>query len=195
MTETNSDEDNYENANIVLMTEQPSENETFMLEASKSAILDTACTKTVAGEKWFINFCELLDESLLNLVEIFPTTTKFKFGDGKKADAIVKVIIPVKIADKSCKISCELVKENIPLLLSKESLKRAGAILNMQDDKVKIFNVDVQLHLSTSGHYCMEILPEKYDNFDQYNDNFQKVFYLENSLSIKEKEKQVLKIT
>ena len=87
MTETNSAEDNYENANIVLMTEQPSENEIFMLEALRSAILDTAC----------INFCELLDESLLNLVKIFPTTTKFKFSDGKKADAIVKVIIPVKI--------------------------------------------------------------------------------------------------
>ena len=34
----------------------PAVNEFFVVEASKSAAIDTACTKTVAGEKWYQNF-------------------------------------------------------------------------------------------------------------------------------------------
>ena len=50
------DVDKYEEVNIVLMTEDLDKNESFVVEASKSAVIDTACTKTVAGEKWFSNF-------------------------------------------------------------------------------------------------------------------------------------------
>ena len=34
----------------------PAVNEFFVVKASKSAAIDTACTKTVAGEKWYQNF-------------------------------------------------------------------------------------------------------------------------------------------
>ena len=40
-----------EECNIVLMTENISKQETFVMEASPSAATDTACTKTVAGEQ------------------------------------------------------------------------------------------------------------------------------------------------
>ena len=39
-----------------------------------------------------------------------------------------------------------IVKENIPLLLSKSSLKNAGTILNMQLDKAVMIDQDIQLH-------------------------------------------------
>ena len=45
------DEDSSEEINIVLITEEDDKSEIFVAEASKSAVTDTACTETVAGEK------------------------------------------------------------------------------------------------------------------------------------------------
>ena len=45
-----------EEVNIVLMTENITNNEILVLEASESAVTNTACTKTVAGEQWFVGY-------------------------------------------------------------------------------------------------------------------------------------------
>ena len=37
------------------MIENISKQEIFMMEAASSAVIDTAYTKTVAGEHWFVN--------------------------------------------------------------------------------------------------------------------------------------------
>ena len=37
------------------MTENISKQEIFMMEAASPAVIDRACTKTVAGEHWFEN--------------------------------------------------------------------------------------------------------------------------------------------
>ena len=42
--------------NIVLMTENLNKNKIAVAETSKSAIIDTAWTKAVAGAKWYQNF-------------------------------------------------------------------------------------------------------------------------------------------
>ena len=44
------------------MTEDIAKSEVFGAEASKSAVIDTACTKTVAGQIWFENFKSNLTE-------------------------------------------------------------------------------------------------------------------------------------
>ena len=49
--EVESVEDEFEEINVVLMTEEVDKNEIFVAEASKAAVVDTACTKTVTGEK------------------------------------------------------------------------------------------------------------------------------------------------
>ena len=49
-----------EQVELVLITEELDKHKIFVAEASKSAVLDTACTKTVAGVTWFNNFVETL---------------------------------------------------------------------------------------------------------------------------------------
>ena len=49
------DDGSSEEISIVLIAEEDNKSEIFVAEASKSAVIDTACTKTVAGEKWFKN--------------------------------------------------------------------------------------------------------------------------------------------
>ena len=58
------DNDLFEEANIILITENLLKSEIFVAEASKSTVIDTACTKTVAGEQWFNNFMSNLTENV-----------------------------------------------------------------------------------------------------------------------------------
>ena len=90
---------------------------------------------------------------MLNEIEIYASTTPFKSGDGKKVLSFQKVIFPVNIENKSCRISCEIVKETIPFSLRKLSMKWAGAIKNMQKVKATVFDTEIDQHLSKNGHY------------------------------------------
>ena len=53
------------------------------------------------------------------------------------------VIFPVVIADKKCKIKAEIVKEIIPLLLSKSSLKKAQTVIDLDNDKASILGKEI----------------------------------------------------
>ena len=56
-----SSDDNSEEINIAFITEND-KSEIFVAEASKSEVIDTACAKTVAGEKWFKSYTSNLTE-------------------------------------------------------------------------------------------------------------------------------------
>ena len=56
----------------------------------------------------------------------------------------------------------DVVSENIPCLLSKTALKRAGAILYLHEDKINIFGKDITLDTTSSGHYAISL-----DNVEQ----------------------------
>ena len=85
------------------MTENITNEEILVLEASKSAVIDTACTKTVAGEQWFVNYKSNLTADSIKNIKIFQSNTKFKLGDGEQVSAVKKVIFPAKIAEKYVK--------------------------------------------------------------------------------------------
>ena len=61
----------------------------------------------------------------------------FKFGDGNKLNSLYKVILPCVIADIEVSIITDVVNSDIPLLLSKDTMKRAGTCLNFEDDTAK----------------------------------------------------------
>ena len=153
--------------------------EIFVAEACKSAVIDTACTKTVTGEHWFHNYLDSLSPQHLQEVEILTSNTPFKFGDGRMVKANKRAIIPATIGDRNCKIETEIVSENIPLLLSQTSMKKAGAVIDMVADKATIFDKEIDLCSSTSGHYCIDIKPN-----DIKDDNLsvaQQVLLLQNT--------------
>ena len=68
--------------------------------------------------------------------------------------------LTVKIGDKSCKLETEIVEANVPLLLSKSSLKKAGTLIDMKSDKARMFDKEVDLHQSSNGHYCIDVFPK-----------------------------------
>ena len=81
-------------------------------------------------------------------IQEFTSETEFKFGDGKVAASEKSVVIPCNIAGKNVSLKTELVKSEIPLLLSKESMKAAESKIDFVNDRiylVKIFTYTLQL--------------------------------------------------
>ena len=71
-----------------------------------------------------------LDETLKKQVQVSSSSTGFTFGDGRKVYPTKKVQVPVMVAGKMNKIAADVIAEGIPLLLSKNSLKKADTIID-----------------------------------------------------------------
>ena len=110
-----------------------------MTESFGAAILDTACTSTVCGTKWLFDYIEFLSSKEKTQVYEKNSDRIFRFGDGSKVKAVKNVVIPATIGDKQCKISTDIVDLELPLLLRKASLKKANAVINLENDEAHVW--------------------------------------------------------
>ena len=74
-------------------------------------------------------------------------------------------------------------------MLSKSSLKKAKAVVDTANDKIAIFDKEINLYFSTSGYYCINIPPT-----EREKENYEKVLILEKDLPNKEKKSQIIKM-
>ena len=66
------------------------------------------------------------------------------------SNKIVK--IPATIWSKNVMIEANVVNNDIPLLLSRDSMKRANMIVNFNTDKAVLFGEEVSLHSTKCEH-------------------------------------------
>ena len=81
----------------------------------------------------------------------------FKFGSGKLIKSLKRVTVPTCIAGKNIDLTTDVIEADIPLLLSKEAMKKSNPRINFANDKIHIFDVEIPVHFSSSGHYCIPI--------------------------------------
>ena len=63
----------------VLITEDLDKNTIFVVGTSKAEAINTVCTKTVAGDKWYNNFRNSLHNDFKAKIENLTSETVFKF--------------------------------------------------------------------------------------------------------------------
>ena len=122
-----------------------------------SAVLDSACTSNVTGERWLQCYIDSLDDKDREQIVYSEGSKMFKFGGGEKLPSIQKVVIPAVLADKAIKIETDVVQSDIPLLLSLSSMKKAGLKLDLENDEAEVFNKKIALDYTPSGHYCVPL--------------------------------------
>lgn len=106
------------------------------------AVLDSACSQTVAGEIWFNVFFDTLNGRDKRLVETVRSNRIFCFEDGVEVRAIKTVKFPVTIGGiRGIRgyIEADIVKNDVPLLLSHKSMKTAGILLNFKKRQLSHF--------------------------------------------------------
>ena len=126
-------------------------------EAINCAVLDTACTSTVCGQKWFQCYLSTLPDGEMMKIQQTKGQKVFKFGGGEVLQSLLFCELPCNIAGKDVVIEVDVVKSAIPLLLSLKSLKKANAKLNIEKDTAEFFGTEVPLNFTSSGHYCIPI--------------------------------------
>ena len=108
------------------------------------AVLDSACIESVAGEAWTNAYLDTLTDKQRQQVEVLPSNVYFRFGDGNDviSDKVVK--FPAVLGNQKVFIEANIVANEISLLMSKSSMKKAQMIINFVDDTAKILGNQVK---------------------------------------------------
>lgn len=123
------------------------------------AVIDTACSRTVAGRNWVSKYLNSLNDTWRKKIIRHPSAIWFKFGDDNKLKSNEKIVLPIAIGGRECTLDVEILDTNIPLLLSKTTLKRAKTTIELDTDNVTMFGVKILIKTSLAGHYCIDVNP------------------------------------
>ena len=120
-------------------------------ESLNCALVDTGCTSNVCGINWLNCFMDTLPEDVI--VEESHSNKSFAFGPGPEYSSLKQINLPVNIGNANGFIRTDVVEADIPMLLSKSSLKEAQAQLDFVNDTLTLNGRAVQLCHTSSGHY------------------------------------------
>ena len=129
----------------------------LVYETLACAVIDSGCTKTVVGRNWVNCYRDTLDDKELRMMTSEKCQTPFRFGDGEEVKSYEKIKIPGCIGKSRILIEANIVDKDLPLLLSKASMKKAGAMLDFKNDKMVFNGEAIDLFETKSKHYCVPL--------------------------------------
>ena len=131
---------------------------TFLMgETVNKALLDTGASSTVCGAKWMKNFEDSLTPDEREQICDVEEKKSFRFGDGKSVASCTKKKIPVTLCGKDILLETHVVENDVPLLLSRVSMKKMGMKIDNQNDKIFAFGGEEDLIITQSGHMVVPI--------------------------------------
>ena len=87
------------------------------------AVADSGCEQAVSGVNWMTNYYNHLNDQDKEDVQIYPSSSSFKFGPGPLFMSQGVVVMPAYIAGFRKEIAFDIVSADVPLLLSLQNLK------------------------------------------------------------------------
>ena len=133
--------------------------EQMVAETLSCAVIDSGCTSNVCGQNWLKCYLDSLPSS--SQLDESSSIKSYQFGAGKSYPSLKKVNIPVNIGGQTGQILTDVVDCEIPLLLSKSSIKAAEGQLDFVNDTITLFGTEIDLQHTSSGHYCIPISPKQ----------------------------------
>ena len=138
-------------------TSNTSDLKSLVSETWSSALLDCGASKTVCGSEWLEEYKQNLTDSNLRQLSSSKSHNFYRFGDGRRIPAKECVSLPAIIGTKRVIINTDVVDSDIPLLLSRDSMKKANMSLNFENDTISAFGENIPLFTTESGHYAIPI--------------------------------------
>ena len=120
-------------------------------------VVDSGCINTVCGDVWLDSYLESLSCKDKKSVAMENSSSWFRFGNGASFQSLKKVTIPVYLGSIRARISTDVVKYEIPLLFSKNSLKKGQGSINFSKDTIRILNQYLTLENTSTGHYILRL--------------------------------------
>ena len=111
----------------------------------------------MCGKQWFQNYANSVGPGMIKPVAEAGNCT-FKFGAGPIIPSSGTYEIPVNMAGCDIMLRTDVVDSDIPLLLSKQTMKEAGIVIDLLNDRAEIFGKDIPLDTTSAGHYCIPLV-------------------------------------
>ena len=128
-----------------------------MKESEGCGVIDTGCSTTVCGVNWLENYMGFITEYEKSCIKEESSLSTFTFGDGISVNSMKRVTLPCWIGGMKSTVVTDIVDCNIPLLLRKNSLKKAGMCLDFRNDTISTNGKTIQLRSTSSGHYVLPL--------------------------------------
>ena len=129
----------------------------LVAESWSSGLLDCGASKTVCGDKWLTEYINSLPDSDRPSVTYLPSNNYYRFGDGERILSHKAAKIPAFVGHKHVFIITNIISKDLPLLLSKEFMKRANMVLDFTNDTLCAFDQTLHLETTNSGHYTLPL--------------------------------------
>ena len=108
----------------------------LMGETVNKALLNTGASSTVCGKKWLEVFEESLTPQDKSEIEVNSCEKSFRFGDGENVISTFKKKLPVSICGQEVVLDTFVVDNDVPLLLSRDTMKKMKMTINNEHDKI-----------------------------------------------------------
>ena len=102
----------------------------------QSCALDTACTSSVAGKKWLKSYKKLLGKGKDGAIFEGIPYKRFRFRNRQSLPSLGTYVIPAWIAGKACKLRLDVVASDIPLLISREAMRKAKVKIDVASNMI-----------------------------------------------------------
>ena len=106
----------------------------------RRALVDSGAVNTLCGVEWFNDFVEHR-KNKEPIVEVAVEPKNFRFGDGHKIVSTRLVTFPIYLCGKNFKLFSYIIEGDIPLLMSRTSLKEFGASIDFSRDVIVLLIV------------------------------------------------------
>ena len=139
---------------------------TFTDEAEGAAGLDSCCSRTIMGKRWFETYKKKLPDDMRKKIRgPIKSPVNFTFGDGNSLKSLGTYVLPLSLHGYNAMIGVELVKSDIPLLLSKQTMSRCAMVLDFQKMKTIVFGRAENMKESSVGHPIIRVIPRQREPF------------------------------
>ena len=109
----------------------------MLVESLREGILDSRCTKTLSGAEWMNEYTENLNEEKKIICCETENKSLYRFGDGEESMSIKIVNVSIAIGSKRMLLELDVVKNNIPLLISKGAISKLGMKIDLTRHKTE----------------------------------------------------------
>ena len=149
--------------NIILLARKRNAEQCYLMsEGAGYGVLDTACTKTVAGTEWMNEYMASLTSSEHASIERSEPSTQsaYRFRDGAESQSIKTVDILILFpGNKIVELEVDIMNNKSCLLISQPMMTELGFITDTKRGEIKVDDTNDVLKLGTtaSGHFKMSI--------------------------------------
>ena len=128
------------------------------------AITDTACSKSVTGQRWLDDYLKLARASGVE-TQFINSQDDFRFGASKLFRANYTVSIAMEICGKCFVVRASVVDGEVPLLLSRKALSKLGMVYDIENHTARFKHLGIDgfgLLTTDNGHPAIQVNPKAF---------------------------------